>query len=320
MQVVNKDNFNDFKSIKIKKKILSSVSSIYHEMLLFEELLDKDSFLILENSKILAIVPLHFEKNQNANEKKIGSYKNLSIPGPIVIENLSDRKFKKLINLVIDEIEIRSKKKDLKNIKINFSDTINYKVGSQNYFNLLEKLSGNGYRDSCCIGLRIDLKKKFNEISKSFSKGHKAEIKKQSFQEYYFFSYAQKKIDYKEFLFFLTGRNNNESKVLYELFKKNKVYIVFSKQKKKELFCCLFTLAGNTVEYFFSKSSLNQHSLIVAAINFFKKFKELEFLNLGIINSLNNFESQSKKKNNIAIFKKGFGGEKFKYIFFKKEY
>ena len=119
------------------------------------------------------------------------------------------------------------------------------------------------------IGLRIDLKKKFNEISKSFSKGHKAEIKKQSFQEYYFFCYAIKKIDYKEFLFFLTGRNNNESKVLYELFKKNKVYIVFSKQKKKELFCCLFTLAGNTVEYFFSKSSLNQHSLIVAAINFF---------------------------------------------------
>ena len=98
-------------------------------MLLFEELLDKD--LNIENSKILQLC-ITFEKIK-MQMKKI-DYKNLSIPGPIVIENLSDRKFKKLINLVIDEIEIRSKK-DLKNIKINFSDTINYKVGSQNYFN-----------------------------------------------------------------------------------------------------------------------------------------------------------------------------------------
>ena len=70
----------------------------------------------------------------------------------------------------------------------------------------------------------------------------------------------------------------------------------------------------------FSKSSLNHHSLIVSAINFFKKFDYLKFMNLGVLTTLDNFEPQTQKKKNIALFKKGFGGEKFKYIFFEKEY
>ena len=122
-------------------------------------------------------------------------------------------------------------------------------------------------------------------------------------------------------LFFINQKKNkNDIKMLHELYKKNKVYTVFLKSEKEDLFCGLFTIAGNTVEYFFSKSSINHHSLIVDAINFFKKIKFLEFLNFGVVNTLNSFELLSKKKNNIALFKKGFGGEKFKYMFFEKEY
>ena len=106
--------------------------------------------------------------------------------------------------------------------------------------------------------------------------------------------------------------------MLHELYKKNKIYAAFLKSEKKEFFSCLFTIAGNTVEYFFSNSSSNHHSLIVAAINFFKKIEFLEFLSFGVVNTLDNFEKSSKKKKNIAVFKKGFGGEKFKYIFFVK--
>ena len=45
----------------------------------------------------------------------------------------------------------------------------------------------------------------------------------------------------------------------------------------------------------------------------------IRFLNFGIINYLNHIKlKQSKKKKNIALFKKGFGGEKFQYTFFEK--
>ena len=55
-------------------------------------------------------VPLFFEKSLEGKEL-LGSYYNLSIPGPIILEDLSDKKFKKIIKIIIDEIEVRSKKK-----------------------------------------------------------------------------------------------------------------------------------------------------------------------------------------------------------------
>ena len=89
--------------------------------------------------------------------------------------------------------------------------------------------------------------------------------------------------------------------MLYELYKENKIYIVFSNSEKKEFFCSLFILTGNTVEYFFSKSLLNHHSLIVNAITFFKKFNHIKFLNLGVINSLNDFDWYSEKKKKYSF-------------------
>ena len=321
MQIVNNENFNNNELYKLKSKILSQASNIYHEMILFEEVKNKDNFFVLENEKVIAVVPLYFEKILKTRIL-VGSYLNLSIPGPIILENLNDKKFKRLISLILEEIDLRSIKHGIKNIKINFSDTILHQVGSQKYFSLLEKLSLYNFKNSFSIGLRIDLKKSLKEILKNFSKGHRSEIKKQSNQEYSFLNYDKKKIEYEEFksFFYQSKRNNNDIKMLHELYKKNKVYTVFLKSEKEDLFCGLFTIAGNTVEYFFSKSSLNHHSLIVAAINFFKKIKFLEFLNFGVVNTLNSFELLSKKKNNIALFKKGFGGEKFKYMFFEKEY
>ncbi len=321
MQIVNNENFNNNELYKLKSKILSQASNIYHEMILFEEVKNKDNFFVLENEKVIAVVPLYFEKILKTRIL-VGSYLNLSIPGPIILENLNDKKFKRLISLILEEIDLRSIKHGIKNIKINFSDTILHQVGSQKYFSLLEKLSLYNFKNSFSIGLRIDLKKSLKEILKNFSKGHRSEIKKQSNQEYSFLNYDKKKIEYEEFksFFYQSKRNNNDIKMLHELYKKNKVYTVFLKNEKEDIFCGLFTIAGNTVEYFFSKSSLNHHSLIVAAINFFKKIKFLEFLNFGVVNTLNSFELLSKKKNNIALFKKGFGGEKFKYMFFEKEY
>ena len=41
MQIVNRENFKNFESHKLKIQILSQVSNIYHEMILFEEVKKK---------------------------------------------------------------------------------------------------------------------------------------------------------------------------------------------------------------------------------------------------------------------------------------
>ena len=123
-----KNKFKDFHNDKFKDLILSKVTNLDHEIIFFEEKRkNRKIFLIFENNKLLIAVPLFFEKSLEGKEL-LGSYYNLSIPGPIILEDLSDKKFKKIIKIIIDEIEVRSKKK-FKKIKINFSDTINYVIG-----------------------------------------------------------------------------------------------------------------------------------------------------------------------------------------------
>ena len=70
-----------------------------------------------------------------------------------------------------------------------------------------------------------------------------------------------------------------------------------------------------------SKFTKNHHSLIFETIKYFKKIKNLEYLNLGVINNFYNVEIDfPKKKQNIATFKKGFGGEKYLLSIFEKKY
>ena len=299
MRIIDQNKFKDFHTDKFKDLILSKITNIDHEIIFFEEKRKTENFLIFENNKLIAAVPLFFEKSLKGKEL-LGSYYNLSIPGPIILEDLSDKKFKKIIKMIIDEIEIRSRKKNLKTIKINFSDTIKTVIGSQKYFILNDYLSNLNFSNVSFIGLRIDLREDINEIAKNFSKGHKSELKKQLNQKYFFYNYKKKKLTYAQFYHLLKDQIDLENycKPLYEIFKKNKIYLVYSLTGKEEIFCSLFSITGNTVEYFVDNiSSTNHHSLIFSSCIFFKKIKYIKYLNLGIINYGNNTQlKQSKKK------------------------
>ena len=87
-------------------------------------------------------------------------------------------------------------------------------------------------------------------------------------------------------------------------------------------FCAIFSIAGVTAEYLINNSSpFNHHSLIISAVNFFKSLGKFKYLNLGMINYLENFKLQNNsKKKNISLFKKGFGGEKYLFSIFGKNY
>ena len=45
MQIVNRENFKNYELYKLKSKILSQASNIYHEMILFEEVKIRIVFL-----------------------------------------------------------------------------------------------------------------------------------------------------------------------------------------------------------------------------------------------------------------------------------
>ena len=247
----------------------------------------------------------------------------MSIPGPLFIENLSLKKYKKILKLIFLKIDEKCAHEKISEITINFSDLIEFNTGSQKYFILLELLSLHGYVNKSLLGSRINLTDTYDIISQNFTKGHKSEIKKFKNNSYSFENYQDNKIEINEFYKILSDDKaayiDDHIKPLYNLYEKNNIYIACSPNKE---FAAMFVLAGNTVEYFISSSKLsNQHSLIVGVIKFFKLTKKLQYLDLGIISSLENKDlNQNEKKKNIALFKKGFGGEKYMVSIFKKKY
>ena len=310
----------------IHKKIILSIkdsiiSNFYHDLILSDFSKENQSFIITENNQLIAIVPLNFITTND--KKKIGTYYGLSIPGPLFIENLSLKKYKKILKLIFLKIDEKCAHEKISEITINFSDLIEFNTGSQKYFILLELLSLHGYVNKSLLGSRINLTDTYDIISQNFTKGHKSEIKKFKNNSYSFENYQDNKIEINEFYKILSDDKaayiDDHIKPLYNLYEKNNIYIACSPNKE---FAAMFVLAGNTVEYFISSSKLsNQHSLIVGVIKFFKLTKKLQYLDLGIISSLENKDlNQNEKKKNIALFKKGFGGEKYMVSIFKKKY
>ena len=113
----------------------------------------------------------------------------------------------------------------------------------------------------------------------------------------------------------------NYCKPLYEIFKKNKIYIVYSLTGNQENFCSLFSITGNTVEYFVDDNiSINHHSLIFSSCIFFKKVKDIKYLNLGIINYGNNTKLKQSEKKKYKIYLKKVLVEKSSSIPFLKRY
>ena len=318
MEIVNL-NLNKHK-IEIEKIFQDNISSIYHEIILFNENNLKHNFLIFENNQLLAFVPLSIEIDENSI--KTGTFFNLSIPGPVILNDVDNKKFKKILILILDEIDKRCLNEKVKTIKINFSDLIKFNTNSQKFFILSEILISKNYINKSFLGLRINLKEQENQIFKKFSKGHKSEIKKQETKKYTFKNFKDEEITYDNFKRIITNHIDNEKYLepLYEIYKKNKITIAY--ENKNENFSSMFSVISNTVEYFIdSKFTKNHHSLIFETIKFFKTIKNLEYLNLGVINNFYNIEIDfPKKKQNIATFKKGFGGEKYLLSIFEKKY
>ena len=244
------------------------------------------------------------------------------MPGPIIINDINNKKFKKLINIIIEELNARCLKENTKSIKINFSDLIDYDTNSQKFFILLENLIKNKFINKSFLALRINLKNNIEEVYKQISKGHKSEIKKQINKKYYFKDCDDELLSFDNFKDLINDHIDLDqySSPLYEIYKKKKIIIAY--EAENNLFVGIHALINSTAEYLLDNfRSNNHHSFIFESIKFFKNNKKLDYLNLGNIGNLYNIDLNfSKKKENIATFKKGFGGEKYLLSIFEKRY
>ena len=321
MKIIEIKNCDKNYKKKFPKFINNNISNINHEIILFGSKTGNQNFIIIENDELLAIVPLNFETREG--KIFVGTFFDISIPGPIFAENLTLKKFKKILKLVIEEIDKKCIQNNITEVKINFSDLIKFNTGSQEYLILLEILSKYGFINKSFIGSRIDLDKTNDEIINNCSKGHKSEIKKQSKNNYILETYQDNELGFDDFKILIKDLVDIEDycQPLYSLFLEKKIYLIYSSGTKK-VFCSAFSIAGNTAEYFVSTlSSANQHSLIISTIKHFKSVTKMKYIDFGIINYLENKTlSQSEKKKNISMFKKGFGGEKYLLSIFKKKY
>jgi hypothetical protein len=318
MEIIYK--YNDDLKLKIRKLFNKNITNLYHEIIAFNTLKNNLSFIVHENSNILAFVPMSYQKVGNRN---FGTFFNLSIPSPILIQNLSIKKYKKILKLIFKEIDLTCKNYNIEKLKINFCNLIKFDTNSKNFFYLLEILSDYGFKSIPFINSRINIKQDINTIYKNFSKGHKSEIKNQKKNNYIFKNSKINKINYEDFKDLSKDHSipNEISIHLYELYLNNKLELVFTNNKDL-IFCSIFSVIENTVEYFIANTNnSDNHSLIFEAIKHYKNNNEIEYLDLGITHFLENSKfNNNKKKKNICTFKKGFGGEKYILPIFEKKF
>lgn len=310
--------------LKLHKKILekfieNKISNMDHEVFLLNLNSSNKSFLIFENNQLLGFVPLFFESDKDGN--KHAKFYNLSLPGPIFSHDIEIKKYKKLLILMFETIDKKCKEDFVQTVKINFSDLINFDTNSQKFIILLEILLKNSFINKSFLGLRLNISSDIEDLTRKFSKGHKSEIKKQSDKKYFFKYYKDQKINFNEFKQMVSNHVDHIDYIdfLYEIYKKNKILIVYENDLKN--FSSIFSLTNNTAEYFLdNNASNNHHSLILNSIKYFKKLNYIKYINMGVIGYLYNNIPLSNKKKNISIFKKGFGGEKYLLSIFEKKY
>ena len=302
MKILHIKNSQDIDKKKFYNFLNNRISNIDHELIIFDKQLGDQNFIITEAENLEAIVPVNFELDNN-NELR-GSLFGMSIPGPIFAENLGIKKFKNNFILCIEEIDKKCLQNRVRHISINFTDTIKMNTSSQEYMTMLEILTRYKFLNKCFIASRLNLNQTIDEIISNCSKGHKSEIKKQFNINYIFETYQDNKLEYDEFSK-LIGSNaiKGYDVFLYNLYLEKKIYMTYEITNNRS-FCAIFSIAGETAEYLIdTASSSNHHSLIISAVNFFKSFGKFKYLNLGVINYLENFKLQnnSKKKKYFLI-------------------
>jgi len=306
----------------LSKFISSKISSLDHQILLLEYKNKNNlSFGIFENKNLVAICPVSYEKKENYN---IGTFFNISLPGPLINSDVNEKKFKEILNFILDKIDDLCIKNNIAKIKINFFDLLPSGMNDNKFYYLEELLHQYNYISFSLIGSRLHLKKDMKLLENNISKGHKAIIKKEK-KIYKFLSFVNHKINFEDFDKLVKNYIDfsEYSSYLFKLYCNNQIDLIYDNTNDKLFLSGVFVKVNKTVEYFLAINSDiggNHHSLIHNSINYYKKIG-FEYMNLGVINyNSTPWFIVDKKKENISIFKRGFGGDRYGLNIYGKYY
>lgn len=315
----------DLDFIELENFIKDKISNLNHIIIILKSFKKNNlSFALLNENKIKAICPFHYEIDySNKKKRKQGTLFGISLPGLIVSDEIDSKEMRSIVLETLNEIDRLSLKHSLSKVEICFSDFINFDLKSEKFKILYRLLMEYKYLDISLIGNRIDLSRDLDVTLQSMSKGHKAIIKKNKYN-FIFYNFENKKLDFKIFCRLAEGLTDHKTYApfFYEIYKKNLFDIVEVFDKDKKIAYAGFCKINNIVEYFISKvidKRINtHHTMIYEAI---KKYKSegYKFLHLGVVSygpSLHYIPS--KKALNISIFKRGFKGTNYPLTIFEK--
>jgi len=314
---VNFDQLNDFTKSKI--------SNLDHKIIISKKFTKNNlSFVLFKDNKIKGLCPISYEKhNSKLIKYKAGTFFGISLPGMIISDQLSTKELRDIISTILKEIDKLCKKNSINSIKICFSDFINFDLNSLKSQILNRLLVEFRYLDVSMVGNRINLKKDYEILFNSISKGHKAILKNSKYSIHYY-NNSKHKLNYDNFFKIIDQVKENKEyiKYLYEVYKENCLEIVDVYDNKQKIAFAVFSKINKSIEYFSSKSiSQNKsahHFLILDAMKKYQK-EGFDFLNLGVISYGPQLHYiPSKKHLNISVFKRGFKGENYNLTIYEK--
>jgi len=304
---------------------LSSVSSFsaLHQIVFSASLPLNYSFLLEEKGKIVAACPLVVEnKIINGVNYKIGSLFNLSLPKPLILNYVDNKKIiKKIVRMIFQEIDEIARKANISKIQYNFSymDCCN-ELRSIYYKELYKR----HYIDVSLLSHRLDITKSPNTIFKEVSKGHRAILKKIN-MEVIFNNVCNLEIPFGEFKkkMNIYHIGDKSLKYFFSLYQKNRLEFCDIFSDSKEAGNIIFLKNNLDVSYFLSHKNAGidqpiHHKGLWEAIEKYHSEKYL-FLDFGVAFLGKNINYiPSTKQLAITDFKRGFGGEIFPFVRFEK--
>lgn len=274
------------------------------------------SFVVYENNKAIACMPIFLETIDSENNL---SYGGGPLLGPLIDETVNKTTKRKIMKFILEKLDQIAYENNVKKISLYVPYLSNKFINKLDKYNYFLKY---GYLDTSSLTCILDLKPTEEDIFKNFTKGHKADINKS--KKYLSVEIINSKslsinkvYDFMEYYFKIAGKQTRPTNTfdnIGEWIKEDRGVLFKASYNNEVCGYSFYSCYKDTAYYYMACKDNNLNDLKIShylqweAIRYLKKCG-IKFLELGIQDfqdTLYNFPSE--KDINISKFKRGFGG------------
>ena len=280
---------------------------------------DNHSFMVKDDSNVVAIVSFNVEKHViDSNTYLTATLFGLSNPQPIVNQKyIGNKQLKKINNYIYDNLDKKSRELNISRVAFNLNSDL-YAKG--NGFNCFNNLCRYDYLDVSLKSILIDLQNPIELLWSKLSKGHRSDLRKYIDSDCYnieIFNHKnidKKQFDLKELLLSIESFSEDHLEYLSNLFILGLAEVINLCESGKVKASALMLVDKDTVQYHeakkFTDVQLPLHHILLWKAFIHYKSNNKKIIDLGVFSySSTLFYINDEKKNDIAIFKRGFGGD-----------